>query len=227
MSKGRAKNNSILLGIIIGVFLLVFLTSLALGVLLSSDLLYRFEIDALHIEAESGLTREIILRNYNAVITFLSPFNNYGFSMPDLVASSGGVNHFNDVKVIVNAVYVAGIICFLLVVFCSMVFSRKMGSKTLVTVSITVFTVPIIMAGAIAIDFDWFFILFHELFFTNDDWIFDAYSDPVITILPAEYFMHCAIVIVVFWLIGSFIYLMMSIKKKNRAKVGPSFVPRY
>jgi len=227
MSRKKTKTNSILLGIIIGALLLVFLTALALGLLLSNNLLYKLEIGALHIEEESGLTKDVILRNYNAVIDFLNPFKNHSFRMPDLGASSGGVNHFNDVKRIVNATYIAGAISIVVLLFLSLGFKKRMGSKTLATVSVTVFFIPVIMAGAIAIDFDRFFVLFHELFFTNDDWLFDAYTDPVITILPAEYFMHCAIVIVVFWLIGSFIYLMLSIKKKNKGRSVPAFIPRY
>lgn len=227
MNKRKIKNNSIFLGIVIGVFLLVFLTALALGALLSSDLLYRLEVNALHIESESGLSKEIILRNYNAVIDFLNPFNNYSFNMPDLPASAGGVNHFNDVKIIVNAVYIAGAISIVVVLLLSLIFKKRMGSKTLGTVAITVFLVPLIMVGAIAIDFNKFFVIFHELFFTNDDWIFSPYTDPVITILPSEYFMHCAIVIVIFWLLGSVFFLMLSVRKKKKGKNVPAFIPRY
>lgn len=223
----KIKKNSMLLGIAIGLFLLIFLTALALCVLLSTNLLYRLEIDALHIETVSGISKEIILKNYNAVIDFLNPFNNHPFSMPDLPASTGGINHFNDVKNIVNGVYTVGAASIIVLLLLSILFKKRMGEKTLITVSVTVFLIPIAMAGAIAIDFERFFIFFHEVFFTNDDWMFSSITDPVINILPAEYFMHCAIVIVVFWLLGSLLYLMLAIKKKNKEKNRPVFIPRY
>ena len=56
---------------------------------------------------------------------------------------------------------------------------------------------------AIAIDFNKAFVLFHKLFFSNDDWLFDPATDEVITILPEEFFMQCAVLIAVFWLIAA------------------------
>ena len=37
------------------------------------------------------------------------------------------------------------------------------------------------------------FVAFHELAFSNDYWIFDEAFDPVITILPDAFFLHCAL----------------------------------
>lgn len=227
MNKKRTKNNSILLGIILGILMLVFLTALAVGILLSTDLLYKIDIDVLHIEQESGLQKEVILSNYNAVIEYLNPFNNYSFNMPSLEASEGGVNHFSDVKNIVNYLYIGGIVSLALILLLLLILKDKTGSRTLGVVSITMLLVPIICVAAIALDFDGFFILFHELFFSNDDWMFDYITDPVITILPAEYFMHCAIVIAVFWLLGSLTFLILSKKNKKKNKSVSTFLPRY
>ena len=38
--------------------------------------------------------------------------------------------------------------------------------------------------------FDRFFILFHETFFNNDDWLFNPATDPIINVLPEQFFMH-------------------------------------
>ena len=56
--------------------------------------------------------------------------------------------------------------------------------------------IPSILGFLVAIDFDQAFIIFHKLFFRNDFWIFDYQTDPVITILPETFFMHCFILIV-------------------------------
>jgi len=56
-----------------------------------------------------------------------------------------------------------------------------------------VFSVVGILA---AIDFDRAFVIFHTLFFPGkDNWIFDWRMDPIILILPQEFFRNCAILI--------------------------------
>ena len=42
-----------------------------------------------------------------------------------------------------------------------------------------------------------FFIGFHKLMFSNDYWLFDPARDPVILILPDEFFFHCAAAVIV------------------------------
>lgn len=66
----------------------------------------------------------------------------------------------------------------------------------------------IIAAGvaglAMTIDWEWAFETMHKIFFDNDYWLFDPHTDPVITILPEEFFMHCGIFIVVLISIETF-----------------------
>ncbi len=51
--------------------------------------------------------------------------------------------------------------------------------------------------GALAaLDFDKAFMVFHKLFFPGkDNWLFDPRTDPIILMLPAEFFRNCAILI--------------------------------
>ena len=53
------------------------------------------------------------------------------------------------------------------------------------------------LIGALAaVDFDRFFTLFHAIFFPGkDNWLFHPRLDPVILILPQEFFRNCAILI--------------------------------
>ena len=44
------------------------------------------------------------------------------------------------------------------------------------------------------IGFEQFFTLFHQILFVGDDtWLFDPAKDPVILILPEDFFLHCFI----------------------------------
>ena len=49
---------------------------------------------------------------------------------------------------------------------------------------------------AIVIDWEWTFETMHGLLFDNDYWLFNSKTDPVIKILPDEFFMHCGIMII-------------------------------
>jgi integral membrane protein (TIGR01906 family) len=52
---------------------------------------------------------------------------------------------------------------------------------------------PLIFGFLMAVGFDRFFVTFHEIFFSNDDWLFNPATDPIINVLPETFFMHCFI----------------------------------
>lgn len=72
-----------------------------------------------------------------------------------------------------------------------------------------------IIVGAIAfgIGFDAFFTLFHKILFVGDNtWLFDPAKDPVIWILPEEFFRHTFLLF--FALYEGFTLLLYSWSKK-------------
>ena len=61
----------------------------------------------------------------------------------------------------------------------------------------------LIVGGLAALDFDRAFVIFHALFFPGkDNWIFYPDRDEIINILPQEYFMNCAILILAVLILG-------------------------
>lgn len=61
----------------------------------------------------------------------------------------------------------------------------------------------LIVGGLAATDFDRAFVIFHTLFFPGkDNWIFDPWKDEIINILPQDFFMHCAILILAILILG-------------------------
>lgn len=64
--------------------------------------------------------------------------------------------------------------------------------------------VTFLTVGALAAsDFDRAFEVFHGLLFPGkDNWLFDSLEDPVILMLPAEFFANCAVAILVLLLMG-------------------------
>ena len=210
------KNGSILVGILCGLLAVVLLTALAVGLLLSGTWLYNFEIDVLDIVGYSGFDKATILSNYRAVIRFLSPFHFGEFEMPDLPASPGGTQHFDEVKNIVIGLYIAGLICLLSLILLIIFVKKKLGPRTFFAAGVATINLPLLLLAGIMIDFDSFFVLFHKIFFKNDYWIFDSVTDPVIRILPETYFMHCAVVIVLFWVLGSIAFFLISHRERKK-----------
>ncbi len=182
-------------GVIAGVFATLTTTFVGLLLLLTNDFLYRLEIDFLNIPERSGLSKEVILENYNAVISFLSPFNFDEFSLPSLAFSENGAFHFLEVKYILIGFYILGLVSAVMLYFMIKRTSQKDKPTLYAASGITTLVLPIVLMSSFAINFDRAFVLFHEIFFSNDYWIFDYRIDPIITILPAEFFMHCGIVI--------------------------------
>ena len=73
----------------------------------------------------------------------------------------------------------------------------------------------LVIGAAAAVDFDRAFTVFHTLFFPGkDNWLFDPYYDPVILLLPQEFFRNCAILILAVLLITCAM-LMLRDKRKR------------
>ncbi len=47
---------------------------------------------------------------------------------------------------------------------------------------------PLLLTVPILLNFEKSFIIFHKLLFRNDYWVFNPNLDPVINILPEEFF---------------------------------------
>ena len=64
---------------------------------------------------------------------------------------------------------------------------------------------PAAMGVLVAVNWQKAFVLFHEIAFDNDFWIFDPAKDPVINMLPNAFFLHCALLILGGVVLGSVI----------------------
>ena len=85
--------------------------------------------------------------------------------------------------------------------------------------SVTAIVLPAIVALGLSIDFDRSFVLFHKIFFNNNYWLFDPTTDPVITMLPDTFFMHCAIMIIVIVVLLSIVFLAVYLWKRQHAGI--------
>lgn len=211
----RFKITDILIGL---VFTILFI-SLGVIFVINFRQLYYIDIKLLNIPEISGLSKEVILENYDALIDYSSPFFKDGLSFPSLDASSSGIQHFKEVKDIFVAFYWLGAFSLIAAVAIIIYKFRKRDFSYLAVSSITAIILPVIIGLLLAIDFDTSFLIFHKIFFSNDYWIFDPVTDPIINILPSAFFLHCALLIIAVILLGSLILYLIYIYNKRRSGI--------
>lgn len=188
---------------ITGLCALLFLVAAGLFIVLLLRPLYYFDISYLGIVENSGYNRSEILLNYNALINWCMPWVTSEFALPTFASSPKAIIHFEEVKRIFNVVFVTGIFSgILLFILSYRAIKNKNRQRFIVAGSVTL-ALPTFLGIYAALDFNRAFVFFHELVFRNELWIFDYKTDPVITILPEAYFMHCTFVILFILAIGA------------------------
>ena len=182
--------------------------------------LYYHDISSLNIEETSGYSENVIRENYDALIDYNSVFHRGSLDL-SLPMSREGRIHFQDVKRIFD---VLQILCVLSLIGSLILGIRawKQGYRGfLKSAAVLSVLLPVIAGILIAFNWDNAFILFHELMFSNDYWLFDERTDPVINILPDEFFLHCALLIILLILAASLIMGLIYLRQKKRRSGGP------
>lgn len=189
----------------LSIILTLTIASLAVVLTLACKPLYYLDIHALHIPETTGCTISEIKANYNAVIDYCLSFGNAPLEFPTFPMSEGGRIHFEEVKNIFNLFKYMAIGGTLASTAGILWMRRKHCYGYLKLTAILTVALPAIIGAAVALNWDWAFVTFHEIAFNNDYWLFDPATDPVINILPDEYFLHCAVMILVLVILGSLI----------------------
>ncbi len=162
---------------------------------------FYMHIKPLDLGAMVGLTEEGVKTAYNEMINYCIGIRQT-FSAGELPFSQEGASHFADVqKLFVLDLRVLAVSCILLLLL--VLWQRKKPVRLLghtpgfwgaVGLGISFG----VIGGLVALDFDRAFVIFHKLFFPGkDNWLFDSRKDPIINMLPAEFFRNCAILILV------------------------------
>lgn len=211
----RFKITDLFIGII---FTLLFI-SLAVVITINFRPLYYMDIKALNIEEASGLTKDVIRENYNALIDYSFPLYQGSLSFPSLSASTSGLQHFAEVKNIFTSFYIIGAITLVLGIIIIVQKAKNKDFSFLLVSAIMAIILPLILGIYMYLDFDRAFVIFHKIFFKNDLWLFDPATDPVITILPDTFFLHCAIMIILLVLLNSAIFISIYFWKRKRFSI--------
>lgn len=182
--------------------------------------LYYFNIPKIQAlnEEYSG---SLIKSNYDILIDYLNPFYRGKLRLDGLAMSPQGEFHFEEVKVIFDLVF----ILFLVMLFLSiLIFIRKRKEKDyryMKYTAVLTFIIPVILGIPFLIDFSRSFVIFHEIAFSNDYWIFDPRIDPVIRILPEWFFMQSAFLILILMAIAALLFFLVGRRGSRNHKSTP------
>lgn len=150
--------------------------------------LYYFDIDYLNISELSGLSKDDIKLNYDYLIDYNLNKNVSEFKLPTLKSSSQGKIHFEEVRNIFQNINKLAKLLLVVSLVGIILSVKNKNIKILKTTSITLIIMPLLLTVPILLNFEKSFIIFHKLLFRNDYWIFNPDLDPVINILPEEFF---------------------------------------
>ena len=189
-----------LLSLLCTICVALFLLTVSIGLPIYIRPFYYAHIDACGLEAVSGYSGTEIRDAYDAVLDYLT-LPGKEFSTGVFPHSADGKAHFADCKVLfdLNAAILTGSALVLAVLF---VMRKRWGPYRLGRLSAPAWaavlsvTAPMVIGALAALDFDRAFVVFHSIFFPGQtNWVFDWYRDPIIRVLPQEFFRNCAILI--------------------------------
>lgn len=179
--------------------------------------LYYYDIDYLDIPKISGYSKEEIKLNYDYLIDYNLSKDETDFEMPTIKSSKEGKIHFEEVRDIfqnINKIFNVYFIISLVGIFINI---KNKNIEFLNITSKALISIPLILSLPIIINFERSFVIFHELMFSNDYWIFNPSLDPVITMLPETFFFHAGLMIIILIFISSIVnYSIYRLLKRKR-----------
>jgi len=160
---------------------------------------FYWHIEPMGLARLAGIDAQQVRDAYNAMMDFCIGVTDT-FSTGVLPFSEEGMAHFIDVKklFVLDLRVLVGAVVLLTVVT---VLRKKVPVKLCGHTpgfwgAIGLGASFLVIGGLAALDFDRAFVIFHQLFFPGkSNWVFDGRKDPIIYMLPAEFFRNCAIFI--------------------------------
>jgi integral membrane protein (TIGR01906 family) len=139
----------------------------------------------------SGLPFGRLYHNYVQLMAYLQLPWIPKLHMLDFKDSVSGATHFADVR----KLFIFDIVVFLITVIPGVRAWRQLAKRRERWQMVRSFQigaiVPIVLGALMAVNFNAVFIKFHEVLFRNDDWLFDPAVDPIINVLPEDFFSAC------------------------------------
>lgn len=174
-------------------------------VILTGSLSYRLFLTGQNLAAEVGLTSQQLVLNFDHLMSYLIIPWQEVLAFPDFSSSANGLQHFIEVKRLMQWNFILSVIglIFLIVVVKKMPIKERWAYHQWLKLAVYA---PWGLLLVIALAFDQLFVLFHQVFFRNDLWLFNPATDPIIHVLPQSLFMLYFVLVLIFYEIIIFIY---------------------
>ncbi|AAK80651.1 integral membrane protein (TIGR01906 family) [Clostridium acetobutylicum] len=217
------------LQVLLSILVFIFIFFIIVKFTVAFKYLYYYDIKALSITSnfnntiESYSGKKIVLNDkqvkedYSYMISYINGnTKKKTFDLPNLPSSEHGKIHFMDVEKIIKKInMVAFSISLPMLIGIILCFIKRKKLYLKIT-SILLFVTPVIIGVLSLNGFSDIFIKFHKLFFNNNYWLFDPAYDPIILLLPEEFFFHCFILILLLCFIcGGILMKLYRSKKLN------------
>lgn len=158
--------------------------------LLIAPFIHMADVKKYGLDVYSHLSQAQIKDEMTRLVGYLWLWHRQPLELHYFPMSETGVIHFAEVKVFVDIIQVVWIISS--VIFVNGTYQRLKRKEILFfkqSAHVTMFIlITLMLFGIVA--FDKLFVLFHQIVFRNDYWMFSSVTDPVIKILPEQFFMH-------------------------------------
>lgn len=197
--------------------ILIFFLTLSISLTIWNIPMYLLCIHFSDIPVQVNMSLGTILENYLYLLKYLhSPWMTE-FNLPNFASSASGAFHFYEVKKLFEINY----ICLLVSgIYSGVAIYKLCKTKKFCSLEKTfkyLSFLPIIVIVLLSFFFERIFILFHQVFFDNDAWLFNPSTDPIINVLPQNFFMLCFLQVFIIFQIG--IILVWYFAKKDRHKI--------
>lgn len=212
-----------LLTVILAVLMAVVLLSASIAAPILCRPFYYAHIAPLGLVERTGHTEEEIKTAFDEMLDYCLGAEE--FSTGVLKWSESGKDHFTDVRFLfLLDLRVLGLCALLLLIILTVMRAaswrprRLWGRGPAFWAGTGLAAVFLMVGGLAALDFDRAFTVFHTIFFPGkDNWLFDPRTDEIINILPQEFFMHCAILILGILILGCAILIGADLKRRRKA----------
>ncbi|MDO4671184.1 MAG: TIGR01906 family membrane protein [Aerococcus sp.] len=141
-----------------------------------------------------------IMKNYWQLLAYLILPWTSTLNMSDFPTSPSAALHFMEVKHLFWLMFLIFVMASGILYFWLRWVHEEQHEWWLARSLRWVMSVPaIFVALLVALGFDRVFIGFHHLFFHNNAWLFDPTTDPIILVLTENFFLVCAVVVILIY----------------------------
>ena len=185
---------------------------------------YYMHIDLLNLE-RSGYSAAQIKEAYNEILDYLT-LPGGSFHAGVFPFTESGASHFADCKVL----FTMNAVLFVLsaIILIALYLMKKRGTISSLYIgrfhasfyaALSALLLIVLITILASMDFYAAFVTFHSIFFPGkENWILDYRTDPIINVMPQDFFLHCALLIGASIILISLVIIFTQLKQAHSRK---------